>query len=141
MSEHSIEPWKLYESRDARPHSVYAGKHMICEINHSGYIDKTLGRLQLANAQRIVKCVNALHGVDNPSVWRAQMTYMDSDHTISLDIIQALRQQYTKLEHQRDALLKFVKEYIEAWDNSMAHDASLCRSANKLIAEIEGDKS
>ena len=55
-----------------------------------------------ANARRLVACWNAMDGIDDPELWVAQMEFMDSDHTISVDAIRELQQ-------ERDELVKAVE--------------------------------
>lgn len=41
-----------------------------------------------------------------------------------------------ELTKQRDALLEFVQEYIEAWNDGMAGDSCLLLKANDIVTKM-----
>jgi hypothetical protein len=66
MSEHTKEPWELWESGDASPHQIFTRAELDqIEIHHYGFTDPdgSIAAEQLANARRIVACVNACRGL------------------------------------------------------------------------------
>jgi hypothetical protein len=66
MNEHTKEPWELWESGDASPHQIFTRAELDqIEIHHYGFTDPdgSIAAEQLANARRIVACVNACRGL------------------------------------------------------------------------------
>lgn len=86
----------------------------------------------LANARRIVACVNACAHVSTEALEAASPGQMKS----SLD---RMHEEIERLEQQRDKLMSFVEEYIEAWNDGMAGDSYLLRNAKELIAAVKGE--
>ena len=53
-------------------------------------------------------------------------------------IIADLQAENAELRKQRDKLLSFAEEYVEAFENGMAGDSFLLRIANAAIASVKG---
>lgn len=71
MSLHTKGPWTLYESWDATPHRIFLRRELgVIAVPHYGYTDPTgeIAQEMLANARRIVACVNACEGLSPESL-------------------------------------------------------------------------
>jgi hypothetical protein len=105
MSEHTKEPWIVTGSDRIKYIEARIGNGQLQEIASCmmvGHGDHE------ANSSRIVECVNALAGIDDPELWVAKMKFMDSDHTASLEIIGELTKQHDELL----AALKMIANHI-----------------------------
>lgn len=134
MSEHTKEPWKYYELEDdrfgvkiPREKKTRYGAEPYAVIG--GFEPEDRNEMK-ANARRIVACVNACAGIDDPELWVAQMMFMDSDHSASLEIIEELRQ-------QRDDLLAALKALEDACDKRVS---CLSREAYLVAERCKGMK-
>ena len=97
---HTPTPWCFAEeslNNDGMPETVICGLNGRAAIAVTLDLDENNPGMREANARRIVACVNAFDGIEDPELWVAQMRYMDSDHTISLRIIDRLEQQRDEL--------------------------------------------
>lgn len=127
MTQHTKEPWAVdTDNRDGMEWNNHIvslkSPHLrICFMAHDGTDENVRGE---ANARRIVVCVNACAGIDDPELWVAQMRFMDSDHTASLEII-------GELTKQRDELLAALKRLEDACDKR----ASCLSKEAYLVAE------
>ena len=63
-----------------------------------------------------------------------------AEHHAARDEIEALRRQLAECERERDELVKFTKEFIEAWDDGMAGDSYLLRNAKAVLAKVGAGK-
>lgn len=82
---------------------------------------------QQANARRIVACVNALEHISTEDLESGRM--------------QNLAVRLADAEKQRDELLAFAKEFVEAWGNGMAGDSYLLKMANAAILKATGEQA
>jgi len=98
---HVPEPWELSPSGQfVRKDTKGDGHLIICEVNRNWHTSK---ETQIANAQRIVACVNAMEGIENPQLlrkyWDEQMfNEVKSNYVqtalLSKDELQKLGEQY-----------------------------------------------
>lgn len=114
MSKHTPTPWEIGSSKRSVISSNPANPKVIARMNFAGlghgiYFDDE----PEANAQRIVTCVNACEGIDNPAEYIERLKQMyktayqgseDRDKKI-----QALLEYNAKLFAQLDALVKLTE--------------------------------
>ena len=86
-----------------------------------------VGMRAIANARRIVACVNALEHISTEDLESGRM--------------QNLAVRLADAEKQRDELLAFAKEFVEAWGNGMAGDSYLLKMANAAILKATGEQA
>lgn len=75
MSKHTTEPWELLESEDDKDYlrirgTVWGGRYKIANVLLPSYSESARERgygETLANAERIIDCVNACAGMDDPA--------------------------------------------------------------------------
>jgi len=108
MSEfkHTPEPWRLYGELVNTTTGVTIRqddnfKKIICDLYAYGFYNVTIEEQQ-ANAERIVACVNACAGIENPKK-------LKNSHREYLLTRSLLRE----AEKQRDLLLEVLKEIID----------------------------
>jgi cell shape-determining protein MreC len=86
----------------------------------------------LANARRIVECVNALSGIENPAEFVAKAK-KDAEE------LEALQERVKQLESDKARLLEALKKSNKHLNSHPAFSASSTYKSNKqLITEMEG---
>ncbi len=136
---HTPEPWEVGTSGTA----VTNGKMVICRISDSHLLDE--GEAE-ANTKRIVECVNALKGIDNPSQWvpyAADCTvriHNFETHIESLKNTNEIANEHiTKLKAERDDLNVCTKDMaqhitlIEEINSKVDEDRNVLRVLNTFL--------
>lgn len=57
--------------------------------------------------------------------------------TVEASALESIKAMCERLQQERDELLDFAKEYLDAWDSGMAGDSYLRRIAEKTIARTQ----
>ena len=93
---HTPEPWHRHLTQDKL--SVFADNWMICSLSHSFSEKETH-----ANASRIVSCVNAMAGIEDPKKLRETW---DSIQHLELDAYQKLKEKVGLMRNMQRKLDK-----------------------------------
>lgn len=106
---HTPEPWRFnQEEMKIKGTGDFWGRDVIANFSPKMDYSRGMGT-QFANAARIVACVNAMKGIDDPEQWVAMAkTHMDASE------YQAA--QNRRLKEERDELLAALKELVELKD-------------------------
>lgn len=102
MSKHSLEPWKIL---DGFPLQIYSQEGwFICET----YTKNRSHDINVVNAERIIQCVNACAGMENPDEEIAQLKAdkarliealeISTEHIPHMNIIMHNKQLLTEME-------------------------------------------
>lgn len=136
MSEHTKEPWVVGVSADNGLPCVDSTDSTqpieICEV--WGVVDdKVADETALANARRIVACVNACEGI--PQDW---LEFGSSG------CLQNVREERNSYKQERDELLAALKRILPQYE-ALLRDCGLAsehatEQARAIIAKVEGAK-
>lgn len=88
--------------------------------------------INAADYSRARVCVNALAGIDDPELWVAQMKFMDSDHTASLEIIGELTKQRDELLAQHAMLQESNENWMDGFNDIKSQRDELLAALKKL---------
>lgn len=126
MSKHTKGPWHIVEGRVRGGLEVFAGETAIAEIWRRGNAS-----LEMANARRIVACINACEGF---SIEELEGANLCKDSIESDAEIIALRQ-------QRDELLEALKRWIWLRDTPAGFVGKYGKALRDAVDEREAQLS
>lgn len=130
---HSKEPWYTVQHASGNPTLIHAnGKHLA----ECWSLDKEIS--SSANAARIVACVNACAGLDNPEQIRSMYEQMKTG------LYKLENHRIGKLMYERDELLRLVtlfREDYERWKSGgEQHAEDVYNDVMLYFNEQEGGK-
>jgi hypothetical protein len=146
-TKHTPEPWligmsKNHEDKEHNGMFIFSDKNnpqpdgwwlMVCKVSDM----ENLNELDMANAKRIIDCVNAMAGKPNPEMWVKQADEM-------LDKVIAFDHQSIKLgDSKLDGLLRLAKERdmlrdaLQHIENSEMRTTSAWRIANATLEKLK----
>lgn len=112
---HTPEPWEVGMSGL----SFTNGKIVLGRVNYSHLIDEGEPK---ANAQRIVSCVNAMHGIENPSEWVKTVKEVNWD---------MIKRGLHALEQE-----KYIRALVKADENESTFD-EVARMKSRFISMLK----
>ena len=144
-TKHTPEPWELNPTTENRSITSKNGVIVFC---YDVSIPDSAQHIPKANATRIVECVNALAGIENPAEWVEKMNKIA--FVLALDDLKMARNEAAKLgfgnfgkpydyETQIQQLTKENEELKQILLRSTNAITELTKERDELLKPIKGD--
>lgn len=119
MSKHTPGPWGIEEGINC----LYVGpvverygrERVVTPVADCNFVDELGEKETLANAARIVACVNACEGIEDPANLRTQMDAMAETLRSSISILMTWRDDFASGdEHKRTVINTLIHQMSDA---------------------------